>query len=116
VVGWIMNQARCRAIDRLRYEERKKRVGDPADRLPPPAVAQDPHVAFDLMEQRRLLDEALRDLTPAEREAIETAFFSELSYVEAAARLNQPVGTVKTRIRSGLRKLREALDGKVTGS
>jgi len=47
---------------------------------------------------------------------IETAFFSELSYVEAAVRLNQPVGTVKTRIRSGLRKLRQALDGKVTGS
>jgi len=116
VVGWIMNQARSRAIDRLRYEQRKKRVGDPADSMPPPSAAPGPHEAFDVMEQRRFLDEALRDLAPGEREAIETAFFSELSYVEAAVRLNQPVGTVKTRIRSGLRKLRQALDGKVTGS
>ena len=116
VVGWIMNQARSRAIDRLRYEQRKKRVGGPADSLPPPAAARGPHEALDVMEQGRLLHEALQALAPGEREAIETAFFSELSYVEAAARLNQPVGTVKTRIRSGLRKLRQALDGKVVGS
>src|SRR6185503_16391373 len=90
VVGWVMNQARSRAIDRLRYEQRKKRAGDPAQSLPPPAAVPGPHEAFDAMEQGRLLHEALRDLAPGEREAIETAFFSELSYVEAAAQLNQP--------------------------
>ena len=111
-----MNQARSRAIDRVRYEQRKKRVGDPADSLPPPAAVRGPHEAFDVAEQGRLLREALLALAPGERQAIETAFFSELSYVEAAARLNQPVGTVKTRIRSGLRKLRQALDGTVAGS
>jgi RNA polymerase sigma-70 factor (ECF subfamily) len=116
VVGWIMNQARSRAIDRLRYEQRKKRVGGPADSLPPPAAPRGPHEALDVMEQGRLLHEALLALAPGEREAIEMAFFSELSYVEAAARLNQPVGTVKTRIRSGLRKLQQVLDGKVAGS
>ena len=47
--------------------------------------------------------------TPDERQVIETAFFSELTYAEVAARLNQPLGTVKTRIRSGLVKLRRAL-------
>jgi RNA polymerase sigma-70 factor (ECF subfamily) len=51
----------------------------------------------------------LKALTPDERQAIETAFFSELTYGEVAARLNQPLGTVKTRIRSGLAKLRQAL-------
>jgi len=48
-------------------------------------------------------------LTPDERRAIETAFFSELTYDEAAVQLKQPLGTVKTRIRSGLGKLRRAL-------
>jgi RNA polymerase sigma-70 factor, ECF subfamily len=116
VVGWIMNQARSRAIDRLRHEQRKKRVGDPAESLPPPAAVRGPHEAFDMAEQERLLREALLALVPAERQAIETAFFSELTYVEAADRLDLPVGTVKTRIRSGLRKLRQALAGTVAGS
>ena len=64
---------------------------------------------FDLKEQGRAPADALAVLTPDERQAIETAFFSELTYAEVAARLNQPLGTVKTRIRSGLEKLRQAL-------
>ena len=111
VVGWIMNQARCRAIDRLRYEQRKKRVDSgPADVLPVPA-AGGPQEAIVAREQSRLLQEALQILTPEERQAIETAFFEELTYSEAATRLKQPLGTVKTRIRSGLGKLRDALSG-----
>jgi RNA polymerase sigma-70 factor (ECF subfamily) len=51
----------------------------------------------------------LRVLTPEEREVIEIAFFSEMTYAEVANSLNQPPGTVKTRIRSGLTKLRIAL-------
>ena len=58
---------------------------------------------------------ALEVLTPEERKAIETAFFSELTYEETARKLNQPLGTVKTRIRSGLGKLREALGRKLKG-
>jgi RNA polymerase sigma-70 factor (ECF subfamily) len=109
VVGWIMNQARSRAIDRLRFEQRKKRVSTQADSPLPATAASDPHEAFDLREQGRLLRNALTVLTPEERQAIETAFFSELTYYEVAARLNQPLGTVKTRVRSGLKKLRQAL-------
>jgi RNA polymerase sigma-70 factor (ECF subfamily) len=109
VVGWIMNQARSRAIDRLRFEQRKKRVNHHADGPLPATAASDPREAFNLKEQGRLLRHALTVLTPEERQAIETAFFSELTYGEVAARLNQPLGTVKTRIRSGLGKLRQAL-------
>jgi RNA polymerase sigma-70 factor (ECF subfamily) len=112
VVGWIMNQARSRAIDRLRFEQRKKRVNNSADSPLPVTPASDPREALDLREQGRLLRDALKVLTPEERQAIETAFFSELTYHEVAARLNQPLGTVKTRVRSGLGKLRRALAGK----
>ena len=107
VVGWIMNQARSRAIDRLRFEQRKKRV-NPDTSL---AMAQprSPDDAVDDRDQERRLRQALQVLTTDERQAIETAFFSEMTYSEVAARFNQPLGTVKTRIRSGLAKLRQAL-------
>jgi RNA polymerase sigma-70 factor, ECF subfamily len=109
VVGWIMNQARSRAIDRVRFDNRKKRVNPHSDDPLPATAASVPDEIFDLREQGRLLRGALTILTPDERQAIEAAFFSELTYDEVAARLNQPLGTVKTRIRSGLGKLREAL-------
>ncbi|HEY3065864.1 MAG TPA: sigma-70 family RNA polymerase sigma factor [Methylomirabilota bacterium] len=116
VLGWIMNQARSRAIDRVRFEGRKKRVNpDPAGPFPAPAAIR-PDETFDVEEQRRLLRDALGVLTPAERQAIETAFFSGLTYAEVAAWLNQPLGTVKTRIRAGLAKLRQALPRTVRGS
>jgi RNA polymerase sigma-70 factor (ECF subfamily) len=110
VVGWIMNQARSRAIDRLRLEKRKKRVNPHPDGFQPATtIVSEPHETVQLEEQSRLLRDALAVLTPQERQVIETAFFSELTYAEVAARLNQPLGTVKTRIRSGLGKLRQAL-------
>lgn len=109
VVGWIMNQARSRAIDRLRFEQRKKRVNHHAESPSPAPAASTPQEALDVREQGRVLREALQVLTPDERQAIETAFFSELTYPEVATKLDQPLGTVKTRIRSGLGKLRQAL-------
>jgi RNA polymerase sigma-70 factor, ECF subfamily len=108
VLGWIMNQARSRAIDRLRFESRKKRShGGEAE--PPSEVAADPHDVLELHEQGEALRAALASLTPGERQAIETTFFAGLTHAEAAARLDQPLGTIKTRIRSGLHKLRHAL-------
>ncbi len=114
VVGWIMNQARSRAIDRVRFEQRKKRV--PGAAAGEEGAVPVPGDEFDLREQAQRLQQALAILTPHERQTIETAFFSELTYPEVAARLNQPLGTVKTRIRSGLSKLREALTRKALGS
>lgn len=112
VVGWIMNQARSRAIDRLRFEQRKKRVNTESDAPLAAGPATDPGRDFDVREQGDRLREALSALTADERQAIETAFFAELTYQEAATRLNQPLGTIKTRIRSGLGKLRQALAGR----
>jgi len=115
VVGWIMNQARSRAIDRLRFDQRKKRVNTYPDSLRPATDIVDPQQACLFEEQSRELRSALEILTPEERKAIETAFFSELTHDETARALHEPLGTVKTRIRSGLGKLREALKGSQAG-
>ena len=109
VVGWIMNQARSRAIDRVRFEHCKKRVAPEADEPIQALEAHDAGQVLEEIEQGRILREALTVLTPDERQLIETAYFSELTYAGVAVRLNQPLGTVKTRIRSGLAKLRQTL-------
>jgi RNA polymerase sigma-70 factor, ECF subfamily len=108
VLGWLMNQARSRAIDRVRFESRKKRV-DPHAGEPAPVEQSDAHDLVQFKQQSQALRAALGVLTPEERQAIEAAFFSELTYAEVAARLGQPLGTIKTRIRSGLHKLRQVL-------
>ena len=111
VLGWIMNQARSRAVDRLRFENRKKR-SDAGGLQPITEATADPHAVLELRQQALALRAALAALTPGERQAIEMTFFAELTHAEAAARLSQPLGTIKTRIRSGLHKLRDALTAK----
>jgi RNA polymerase sigma-70 factor (ECF subfamily) len=110
VIGWIMNQARSRAIDRLRFEQRQKRVKPGKEEDPQYAPAGDgSERVLEARDRSRALRNALALLSADERQAIETAFFFEASYAEVAARLNQPLGTIKTRIRSGLMKLRRTL-------
>jgi len=110
VLGWIMNQARSRALDRLRFDQRKKRaVPQGSD---PDAALGDGERVHDVGEslaRSRAVGAAMAALTVQEREVIEAAFFSGLTHAEVAARLKQPLGTVKTRIRSGLHKMRAVL-------
>jgi RNA polymerase sigma-70 factor (ECF subfamily) len=111
VLGWIMNQARSRAIDQVRFEQRKKRVDPQAgDSLAATeaATAQD---NLEIKQQNQALQAALRGLAPAERQAIGASYFADLTHAEAAVRLGEPLGTIKTRIRSGLQKLRQTLAG-----
>jgi RNA polymerase sigma-70 factor (ECF subfamily) len=109
VLGWIMNQARSRAIDRLRHDGRRKRtapnLADPAEE----SAADDQGAALDRARTAARLRQAVARLHPGERQAIEAAFFGGLSYAEVAERDELPVGTVKTRIRAGLEKLRREL-------
>ena len=109
VLGWIMNQARSRAIDRLRFERRKKRDSSQADKSSTSTAVPGPEETVGRSDLGHVLRGALTDLTPDERLAIECAFFSEMTYAKVAAWLNEPLGTIKTRIRSGLGKLRDAL-------
>jgi len=109
VVGWIMNQARSRAIDRVRFEHRKKRI-NPNPQDPDSESERSSQDTLEGKERERALRAAVvAVLTPEERQAVETAFFLEHTHAEVAARLNQPLGTVKTRIRSAMLKLRHAL-------
>jgi RNA polymerase sigma-70 factor, ECF subfamily len=109
VVGWIMIQARSRAIDQIRFERAQKRV-NPFPHPEEPAIADSAAEHVDAIGRAMRLRAALAHLTPAERSAVDMAFFSEHSYAEAAQHLYEPEGTVKTRIRSALEKLRHALD------
>jgi RNA polymerase sigma-70 factor (ECF subfamily) len=112
VLGWIMNIARSRAIDRLRFDQRQKRReplgGEPVE-MAEAAEGADPGRIVELRQEGHALRAALAVLTSEERQVIESAFLSGLTHAEVAARLNQPLGTVKTRIRSGLLKLRRVL-------
>lgn len=95
VLGWIMNQARSRAIDRLRFDQRKKRVDPHAGDAQPFLETGDSHDLLELTRQRAALQRALSALTPDERRAMETTFFSQMTHAEAAERLDQPLGTIK---------------------
>jgi RNA polymerase sigma-70 factor (ECF subfamily) len=92
-VAWIMNIARAKAIERLRSDQRSSSA-------PHKAVARDIAARF--------LREAVARLDDDERQSIETAFFSELHYIEVAERLGKPADTVRQQIRSGMRKIRKA--------
>lgn len=111
--AWLFTIARSRALDRLR-----------ALRHSPLAAADEPHDAalareagaadnpeqdLWLAERSALVRAALGELSPAQREAIELAYYRGLSHSEIASRLGEPLGTVKTRIRLGLAKLREKI-------
>ena len=109
-LAWMATIARSRAIDRLRSGWQDQRRKESLDVLgDAPANAASPEEAAASSERQRLVREALNILTPEQREVIELAYYSGLSHSEIAEKLNQPLGTVKTRTRLGMMKLREAL-------
>lgn len=107
VIGWVMNLARSRSIDRVRHDTRLKRTGSPG--MAQETVAAPEADPVEKREDAARVRAALESLSPDEREAIELAYFSDVSYAQVALKLSEPVGTIKTRIRSGLSKLRFAL-------
>jgi RNA polymerase sigma-70 factor, ECF subfamily len=109
-LAWMATIARSRAIDRLRSGWQDQRRKEPLDVLgDAPANAASPEETTAAAERQRFVREALNLLTPEQREVIELAYYSGLSHSEIAEKLKQPLGTVKTRTRLGMMKLREAL-------
>jgi len=112
VIAWLLNLTRSRAIDRLRGRQSR------------PEAASESLLAIDIPDLTLPVDEqlslegrasrvraAMKELSVLQRVAIELAFYEGLTHVEIAERLELPLGTVKTRIRQGLLKLKNRLAG-----
>ncbi len=109
--AWVVMRAKARAIDRLRSIRRGDRTFvAPVDESVAggPAASPAPNPAV-VAEDRGLVQSALAQLPEAQRRVIELAFFEGLTQSEIATRLGEPLGTVKTRTRLGLDRLRGAL-------
>jgi RNA polymerase sigma-70 factor (ECF subfamily) len=115
VAGWLTTIARSRALDLVRARSRRERITATAAAERPessPAMGAwpvDPSSGVDLAERRKRVQLALEALSPPQRRAIELAYFEGLSQSEIAALLQEPLGTIKTRVRLGMQKLRESL-------
>jgi RNA polymerase sigma-70 factor, ECF subfamily len=115
VAGWLTMIARSRALDVVRARTRRDRITASAAADQPqrsPGMGDwraDPSDSHDHAERRQQVQAALQTLSPPQRQAIELAFFEGLSQSEIAERLNEPLGTIKTRVRLGMQKLRDAL-------
>ena len=113
-LGWVITIARRRAIDRVRrrdsYRRAKQRFEDeikPQTQQPLRSSATDAQVSQS--DLRKFLGRQMKTLPKVQREAVELAYFGGLSQREIAATTNTPLGTVKTRLQLGLRKLTQCV-------
>ena len=110
VMAWLMTLTRSRAVDRLRGRRSRPEnalAADPRAEITDAAALADEQLAWSVRADR--VRAALDAVPVLQRVAIELAFYEGLTHAEIAARLEEPLGTVKTRIRQGLLKLRERL-------
>lgn len=109
---WLVTLARSRAIDRLRSAGARERAVTEATRGVADAVSD---AATDAVksEQAKAVRDALAELPEEQRRALVLAYFEGLTQTEIAERLQTPLGTVKTRMRSGMIKLRELLGERI---
>jgi RNA polymerase sigma-70 factor (ECF subfamily) len=108
--AWMITRARTRAIDRVRAVRRRSETFvPPVDEGLAAAPREAGGDAAERAEDRGIITAALGRLPSAQREVIELAYYAGLTQTEIAERLKQPLGTVKTRIRLGLERLREAV-------
>lgn len=119
-LSWLMSVTRNRAVDELRARGRRRRregsplgLGEDSTLSVPTDESEDPLRSAQLREEQCLVRLALGDLPAEQRLALELAYFGGLTQQEIAFRLHEPLGTVKTRIRLGMQKLRRALENRV---
>ncbi len=113
VGAWLTVMVRSRAIDRGRARSRQEKKvvihGGSEEAAGVSMHREDPSRSVEVSEERRIVMAALDGLPQAQREAIALAYYDGLSQTQIAERLQLPLGTVKTRVRDGMRKLRSVL-------
>ncbi len=114
-LGWIVTLTRRRSIDRLRkkqaYARAEERLQNETEQQPEAWVHNTTEDDIQMSDTRRLILGVLKNLPPAQREAIDLAFYHGMSQREIAAKTGIPLGTIKTRLELGLKKISEALKG-----
>jgi RNA polymerase sigma-70 factor (ECF subfamily) len=110
-LAWLTTIARSRAIDRLRAGRTEQQRTAPLDLSIQTANTENLEEALAVREVQARVRRALGTLPAEQREVIELAYYSGMSHSEIASRLSLPLGTVKTRVRSAMMRLREVLGG-----
>jgi len=103
---WVLTFVHRRAVDLVRREERRR--VEPAEALPDPTAPGADETAV-ARSRRKIVQDALRRLPAEQREAIELAYYGGLTQSELAERLSQPLGTIKSRMFTGLKRLQTLL-------
>ena len=112
--AWIMNITRSRAIDKLRSKRRMEKSFVLTDDPARAESTENVESSASESETKLTMNSALANLPEGQRRVLELAYFDGLSQTEIADRLKEPLGTVKTRMRSGIHRLRNLLGTKVT--
>jgi RNA polymerase sigma-70 factor (ECF subfamily) len=112
VQAWLMIMARNAAIDRIRQKRAQPRTlaFEPESMPEPESTDASPEEQTAERERRRRVQLVLNELPPEQREVVELAFFGGLTHAELAERLREPLGTIKSRIRMGLMRLRGLIE------
>jgi len=112
VQAWLVIMARNSAIDRIRQHRAQPRVVglELESGIDPVSPDASPEVQTAAGQRRRRIQNIVAQLPPEQRQAVELAFFSGLTHFELAEKLGEPLGTVKSRIRMGLMRLRTLLE------
>ncbi len=109
VIGWLLMITRARALDKVRARDARPDARHPVELPDLPAGGQGQEAVMLSNESVAMVRNALRELAEPFRVPLELAYYDGLSQSEIAARLDQPLGTVKTRMRTALSRLRAAL-------
>ncbi|MET0607765.1 MAG: sigma-70 family RNA polymerase sigma factor [Gaiellaceae bacterium] len=104
---WILTLVHRRSVDLVRREDRRR--GEPLESAGEPAAPETVEDEATLGFERRVVQEALSRLQPEQREALELGYYGGLTQSELAERLGLPLGTIKSRMFTGLSRLRELL-------